>query len=538
MAFTIVTKNSEKTFKGKELVNISSKEGYDYLADFGFNYMLTVKYDEKTNKCTVLNQFHCDKLLFKGEPLPDTLEVDKTCRLLVKNSDDFIQIKLNASPVKIKPENNNVKLEAEKFTEADVADVYGNKVNASAKLKLEKRKSEIEAARVAIIKQVYYYINDYTRKLSMNSKAGIVLHIALLLASLILAFGCANYFAGLELKQAENIIHMPINTKIILVFTALIYAAGLVLKQGVFLYFQNKINSVSITNKIGEKLMLGFSVILFCGIYFINLLYYLTPETMPFFAVFMSLFFTIIASTLAVACGYYKNNNVEMSKELNKYEYREDFEAVVREYRHWIEMYINSLTNSKINNIKDTLFNLQLKSAGEIVLGVLTAPFLAYGVSNTLAMCFPEAAGWVRISSLKFSPVFLTLASLMIIIAFFVFVNGFLCSKKIQASNVIKNDGFSNYLQHGVEIYGLQGVKRIDTDMRRSFIIGLCVILIEFTMNISYFMQEMGSEITGMVLSFLGALVPTALLIAETYMLSGLKFKIESGNELLAKIER
>ncbi len=538
MAFTIVTKNSEKTFNDKELVNISSKEGYDYLADFGFNYMLTVKYDEKTNKCTVLNQFHCDKILFKGEPLPETLDVDKTCRLLVKDSDDFIQIKLNAPSVKIKPESNNVKLEAEKFTEADVADVYGNKVNASAKLKLEKRKSEIEAARVAITKQVYYHINDLTRKLSMNSKAGIVLHIALLLVSVILAFGCANYFAGLELKQAENIIHMPINVKIILVFSALIYAAGLVLKQGVFLYFQNKINSSSVTNKIGEKLMLGFSTILFCGIYLINLLYYLTPESMPFFAVFMSLFYTVVGVTLAVACGYYKNNNVEISKELNKYEYREDFEAVVREYRHWIEMYINSLTNSKINNIKDTLFNLQLKSAGEILLGVLTAPFLAYGVSNTLAMCFPEAAGWVRISSLKFSPVFLTLASLMIIFAFFMFVNGFLCSKKIQASNVIKNDGFSNYLQHGVEIYGLQGVKRIDTDMRRSFIIGLCVILIEFTMNISYFMQEMGSEISGMVLSFLGALVPTALLIAETYMLSKLKFEIESGNELLAKIER
>ncbi len=538
MAFTIVTKNSEKTFNDKELVNISSKEGYDYLADFGFNYMLTVKYDEKTNKCTVLNQFHCDKILFKGDPLPDTLDVDKTCRLLIKDSDDFIQIKLNAQPVKVKPESNNVKLEAEKFTEADVADVYGNKVNASAKLKLEKRKSEIEAARVAITKQVYYHINDLTRKLSMNSKAGIVLHIALLLVSVILAFGCANYFAGLELKQTENIIHMPINVKIILVFSALIYAAGLVLKQGVFLYFQNKINSLSVTNKIGEKLMLGFSTILFCGIYLINLLYYLTPESMPFFAVFMSLFFTVIGATLAVACGYYKNNNVEISKELNKYEYREDFEAVVREYRHWIEMYINSLTNSKINNIKDTLFNLQLKSAGEILLGVLTAPFLAYGVSNTLAMCFPEAAGWIRISSLKFSPVFLTLASLMIIFAFFMFVNGFLCSKKIQASNVIKNDGFSNYLQHGVEIYGLQGIKRIDTDMRRSFIIGLCVILIEFTMNISYFMQEMGSEISGMLLSFLGALVPTALLIAETYMLSKLKFEIESGNELLAKIER
>ena len=68
-----------------------------------------------------------------------------------------------------------------------------------------------------------------------------------------------------------------------------------------------------------------------------------------------------------------------------------------------------------INNIKDKIFSLQIKSIGETLLGIATAPVLAYGVSNTLAMCFPEAAGWIRISGLRFSPVFLTLATFMII---------------------------------------------------------------------------------------------------------------------------
>ena len=181
---------------------------------------------------------------------------------------------------------------------------------------------------------------------------------------------------------------------------------------------------------------------------------------------------------------------------------------------------------------------LQIKSVGEICLGILTAPFLAYGVSNTLAMCFPEAAGWVRISGLRFSPVFLVLATFMIIFAFFAFVNAFLCNKKIQASNVLKNDGFSNYFKHGVEIYGLQGIKKLDVDMQRSFIIGLCIIFIEFSMNISYFMQEMGGDLGGMFLSAVAAMVPTALLIAETYMLSQTKFDTYACDELLAKLDR
>ncbi len=531
MTFTIITKQGEKTFTDKELVTISSKAGVDYSINFGFDYMLTVQFDSKTNKCTILNQFNCKNILFKGQPLPPMLDVEKSCRLIIKDSDEYIQIRVDS-------EFYNTKIAGENLTEEDLKDFYGNNVNTSARLKIENRKAELEEARVAIIKQVGYKINDLTKKLSMNSKTGIIMHIALYFASLILSFGVCNYLTGLPLKDSGLIIQMPINIRILLIYSIIIYSIGLILKQGIYLLIQNRSNETTAGNIIAERTMIILSIIFYGAIYIINLLYYISPGTIPFFAIFMSLFFTLICTTLAMALGYYKNSSIEISKELNKYAYREDFEKVIKEYRQWIERFINNLSDIKIGNIKDQLFTLQLKSIGETTLGIITAPFLAYGVSNTLAMCFPEAAGWIRISGLRFSPIFLTLATFMIIFAFFAYVNAFLCNKKIQASNVIKNDGYSNYIQHGVEIYGLEGVKKLDDDMRRSYIIGLCIIFIEFSMNISYFMQEMGKDFSGMFLSFLAALVPTALLIAETYMLSQTKFEIHTINELISKIDR
>ena len=531
MIFSIITKNSESTFSDKEIVNISSKTGFDCCINFGFDYMLTVQCDEKTGKCVLLNQFNCQNFLFKGQPLPQKLEVEKMCKIMVKDSDEFFIIKINDSLAV-------AKIKEDELTEKDLKDLYGSEVNAAVRLKIEKRKTEIEEARIAIIKQVSFAINDFRHKLLMNSKTGIVLHIALLIASLVLAFGLSNYLMGLPLKEAGNIIQMPVNMKLIFAYTLVVYGIGLVLKQGVYLSIQSNSQNTLASNTIGEKLMIILSALFFAGIYLVNLLYYLSPGSMPFFAVFMSLFFTVTCVTLAVACGYCKSSNVEIAKELNKCEYRPDFEQVIKQYQLWIERFINNLSPTKIRNIGDKLFMLQIKSIGETILGILTAPFLAYGVSNTLASCFPEAAGWVRISGLRFSPVFLVLATFMIIFAFFAFVNAFLCNKKIHASNVLKNDGFSNYLQHGVEIYGLEGVKKIDVEMRRSFVIAFSIIFIEFSMNISFFMQEMGNDLGGLFLSAVAALVPTALLIAETYMLSQTKFEIYASEELLAKVDR
>ena len=529
MAFTIVTKYGEKTFADKELVNISSKAGADVQMSIGFDFLLTVQYDIRTNKCVLLNQFNNQRFLFKGRPIPARLDIEKVCKVMVDGSDDFITIKVIG-------ESSTRNISEENISEAEMQAIYGNEVNAAAKIMVEKRKAEIENARVGIIKEVGARINDLKRKISMNSKGGIMLHIAMFVASFICAFGVSNYLTGLPLEEAGSVIQMPTNMKLIFIYALIIYGVGLILKQGIFLFLQNKLGEGNVTTQLAEKFMIVLSLVFYAAIYLINVLYYISPKTFPVFAVLISLFFVGTTATLALACGYYKNASVETKQELDEIEYREDFEHVIKEYQQWIERYANTLSKTKINNIKDKLFGLQIKSLGEMLLGLITAPFLAYGVSNTLASCFPEAAGWVRISGLRLSPVFLALATFLIIFAFFNFVNGFLCSKKIQASNVLKQDGFSNYLQHGVEIYGLEGIKKLDREMRRSFIIGIAIIGIEFSMNVSYFMQEIGGDLSGMLLSAVAALVPTALLIAETYMLSQTKFETFACEETVAKI--
>ena len=56
-------------------------------------------------------------------------------------------------------------------------------------------------------------------------------------------------------------------------------------------------------------------------------------------------------------------------------------------------------------------------------------------------------------------------------------------------------------------------------------------------MNVSYFIQEMGSGFSAMFVSTVLALVPTALLLAETVMLSHTKFETVASDELLAKTD-
>ena len=216
MTFTIITKHGEKTFADKELVNISSKEGADCRINLGFDYMLTVEFNKTTGKYSLLNPFNCQKFLFKGQPLPQRLEIDKMCKLMVKDSDEFIGIKVLDAV-------GNTRVAHENLTEQDIKEVYGDEVNASARLKIEKRKAELEEARVSIVKQVAFKINDLKSKISMNSKSGILLHLGLYAASLVLAFGVANYLTGLPLKEAGSIIQMPVNMKLVLLYSLIIY---------------------------------------------------------------------------------------------------------------------------------------------------------------------------------------------------------------------------------------------------------------------------------------------------------------------------
>ena len=97
MAFTIATKHGEKTFADKELVNIGSREGADLILNLGFDFLITVQYDPKTNRCAILNQFNNQKFLFKGKPLPQRMEIDRICKIMIDGSDEFISIKVFGS---------------------------------------------------------------------------------------------------------------------------------------------------------------------------------------------------------------------------------------------------------------------------------------------------------------------------------------------------------------------------------------------------------------------------------------------------------
>ena len=206
------------------------------------------------------------------------------------------------------------------FTKDDIQKLYGSE-NAETRIKIDKNKSDIEKERVAIIKQVAYKINDLKSKISMGSKSSVVLHIGLFFASLVCAFGLANYITGLPLKDDESIIQMPTNLRFVLLYSVVIFGIGLMFKQGVFLFFQNRINEKpNPSAKIAESFMFYIPVIFYIAIYFINVLYYIAPGGNPFFAILISLFFVAITATLAGGCGYFKSNNVENQMALEQYE--------------------------------------------------------------------------------------------------------------------------------------------------------------------------------------------------------------------------
>ena len=535
MAIIISTSKREKVFSDKDMINLGTNSNCDFVLELDFDLLLTIHNNKVENKCVIINTFHNDRVLFRGQPI-QKIEVGNVCKLMLANSDEFISVKIIKEETAAKTVTSIAK---EDFTENDIKGLYGKDVNAATKVKIEKQKELIERDRVAIIKQVGFTISDLKQKITSARRTSIFLHVLMFFSALLSAFGLSNYLMGLKIKETAEYMHLPTNIKVWIVFAFLVFGICLVLKQGVYLYLQGKNNvQISKSTRAAQNFMIVFSLIFMLGVYAIDLVYFKSVNGFIIFALFTALFFTGTMTALAFACGYFKSSGAEYSTALDKYEYREDFEDILKQYRLWIERYINSLSNTKLQYIKDKLFNLRLKSIGETVIGILTAPFLAYGVSNTLAMCFPEAAGWVRISGLRFSPIFLVLATFLIIFAFFSFVNAFLCTKKIQGSHVIKQDGFSDYLEHGVSVYGIEGVRKTDSEKNRSLAIACSIIFIEFTMNISYFMTEIGGDLQGMFLSLVAALVPTALLIAETLMLSQTKFHINSCDELLAKVDK
>lgn len=553
MKVTITSKNNEKVFNEASVINIGTAPGCHFKLDLDFDLIISL---QKTDggKWQIVNNFKSDRVLFRGQPVGSAMLIGSLCKLMIADSDEFVSIKITAAGTNPKVVPGSLELANrknaerikkaehqktitmigdEELNEQDIETLYGKGSNALTKIKIERKKADIERRRALITKEIAYKSNYLRGKLSQNEIILGVLNAFILFVPLAMAY---------ILKDIINFgLTGQMHTRILFLVSICFIIITLLLKQGQFLILQNKGKTkLSQSSLLIQRLCLlsAFSIFALILVFAVSELFihtYALPVLIPQMLILCS----FLCIFLGIFAGFTKNIISETGEELDGYESREDFQAVVKDYQQWITLFVNNITRKKLKDINNKIFNLQIKAAWEYLLGIITAPFLAYGVSQTLAECFPEAAGWIRFSAgFKFSPIFLTLATLMIIFAFHCFATSFAITKRLFASNVIKQDGFSDYNVHGVTLHGVESSKNLKKEAKKFFLIAVTVVFIEITMNVSYFVGVMGGDVTGMVLSFIAAMLPTAILIMETTMLGITKFEIIIREELLEKVDK
>ncbi|MBQ9245201.1 hypothetical protein IJ182_02925 [bacterium] len=555
MTVIISSKNNEKTFNDStNVINIGSAPGCHYKLDLGFDLILSLQKTD-AGKWHIVNNFRSDKVLFRGQPIGKTIEIGSLCKLMISDSDEFISIKITAggtnpkivsgslelanrkSAEKIKKAESKktiTMIEDEELNEQDIETLYGKGVGAQTKIKIDRKKADIERRRALITKEIAYKSNYLRNKLSQNEVMLSFLNILIAFVPIAMAYILKDIIRLDSLNgQLQN--------KVLFLASISFIIVTLLLKQGQFLMLQNKAKK----NVSASSVLIQRSCLLTSGGVYICVIVFSLAEllnhtyALPVLIPQMLLLCSFLCIFLGIFAGFTKNIIAESGEELDSYESREDFQAVVKDYQQWIQLFVNNITRKKLKDISNKIFNLEIKAGLEYGLGVITAPFLAYGVSQTLAECFPEAAGWIRLAEgFKFSPIFLVLAMFMIIFAFHCFATSFATTKRVLGSNVIKQDGFSDYNQHGVVLHGVESSKNLKKEAKKWFIIALCVVFIEVSMNASYFIGVMGGDVMGMVLSFIAALLPTAILIMETTMLGNTKYEIIIREELMEKVDK
>lgn len=594
MSIIIATKQGEQTID-KPVVAIGNHPNCEIKIQSPVNVILIVELG-RNGGFRVTNKTASPDVLFKGQPMGNSMIVEKGCKLMINGTDEFVGIKLStpqAAPqptaqqpqrqpqqplphpqrpqqpmptpqmqgqmpqqqrptqmrrpqgagqqsMMQRPQVTLSSIAQQDFNEDDIRELYGEG-NATTKIKLEKRKTDIETRRVSILKEISFALEDAKKKMSANGNAEKFIGLALIFCPIIMASALSDTLRTLLVEAQRGF--FPLHMRLLAGYAVLLFVNAMIMKQGIFLVFQDKGKEKSAINKktaAAKNFMLMVATAIFLAVGIIITTFYLNSEApMDQGATIISMICLFALVLCSVASGYFKNSLQEASIDYDKYESREDFKSVLQDYQQWIGLFINNLSTVKLRNIKNKQFTLKLKSVGEIALGIITSPFLAYAVSNTLGTCIPDAAGWIRVSGLRISPVFLALATLMIIFAFFTLAQAFTIAKRVNGSEVIKKDGFANYMNHGVDLFGTEAVKKLRSDAFRSYLIAGTVIFIEFTMNVSYFMQEIGGgEWGGILMSVIAAFVPTALLVAETFMLSHTQFEMHICDEILDRLDK
>ena len=553
MKVTIASKNNEKSFDNVSVINIGSAPNCHFKVNVGFDLLLSLQQGED-GKWKVVNNLKSDKILFRGQPIGSVLAIGSLCKLMFADTDEFVSIKITSAGTnpkvvpgslelankknaeRIKRVENRRTLQSiadEDLNEEDIESLYGTGTGVQAKLKIDRKKADIERRRALVTKEVAYKANYLRAKVSQNELLLKILNGFILFVPLMMAYVLKDIIVIIDRKDMQS--------RILFLVAVAFAILTFLLKQGQFLNLQNKVKKNVVQS---AKLIQSMCMLVSSGMFFVIIVFSLAEmithtHNLPTLIPLMLILCTFLCIFLGIFSGFTKNIIAESGEELDSYESREDFQAVIKDYQQWIELFVNNIGRKRLKDINNKVFNLQIKSGFEYLLGFATAPFLAYGVSQTLAECFPEAAAWVRLSAgFKFSPIFLVLATLMICFAFHCFSTSFATTKRMNYSNIIKQDGFSDYNVHGVVLHGVESCKNLKSEANKFFLIAISVVIIELVMNVSYFTGVMGGDMMGIVLSFVAALVPTAILIMETNMLGNTKFEIIIREELLEKVDK
>ena len=247
---TIKTSTGEKQFKNKNLINIGSNPKCDYFIQPGFDIILTVQVNKETGVCYVFNNFKNPKLLFRGQVL-GRIQVDKVCKLTLENSDEFIEIHVdNSGSIDMSS------VDIVNLSDTQLRDLYGDDPNVLAKIKLEKSRAPLEKARIAIIKQIAYPIAELKCKILANARTSLFLHLALYITSILSSFAVANYLMGLSTQEASQHVYLAVNIQAWLAYSFVVFAIALMLKQGVYLYFQSKTIKLSPSAAMAKNFLL------------------------------------------------------------------------------------------------------------------------------------------------------------------------------------------------------------------------------------------------------------------------------------------
>lgn len=520
-------------FENKTTIVIGNNDSCDFIIDDMQNdTIIKLVYTQKYNNYVMLNSSNSNDVLFNNKTFSKIL-VPANFIVNINNLPDSIEIETDCLQTKniqnVPVASGKQVLTIEKPKPAPVHTPINDKNDIF--------NNAVETNRIAIIKEIGYKITELKNSIRSINITEFMLNASTFILSIVCAFGMTNFLLGLKVDISTSVLNLTTNVGFLMCISAIVLAISLILKQGVYSLLEFNQTKMLGDTDIAQKFIIFTASFFMFVVYVINLFYYKGIPGFTAAAFFISLLFVGALTTVAIASGYFKFQLKNYNYQLTNCEYRQDFESVMKSYRNMINTFVNKLSQNRINSIKSNLVNNQLKMVVEVFIGLLTSPFLAYGVSNTLAGCFPEAANWVRISGLRFSPVFLVLSTFLIIFAFFSFVRAFTISKQIKGSEIIKFDGFHDYNSHGVTVLGLDSMHSLTREKNIVMFIACFIILIEFTMNVSYFMTEIGGDLQGMFLSFVTALVPTALLIAETHLLSSTMHKINNYNELLSMLD-